>query len=180
MAKTTKAKMKSNKVKMNAKHLVEELEGQFHAIQHKIGKARDDYIASHQKELAVANKKMKSAQSSLAKAKAKTAKAAVRAKKTGTKTAKNQLKKTRAASLLLAESLKEAKGILVTAQSKLHTAKPFDRKLAARAKVLARFEKDWEKKLKAEAAEKAKRAKIVVAKRRSTAKKRAVKRQKTA
>jgi hypothetical protein len=180
MAKTAKTKKKSKIVKAKTKHLAEELEEHFHVIQHKIGKARTDYIASHQKDLAIANKKMKSIQGSLTKARVKAAKAAVRAKKTGTKTAKNQLKKTRAASLLLADSLKEAKGILVTAQSKLHAAKPFERKLAARAKVLAQFEKQWDKKIKAETAEKAMRAKKAVAKRRTTAKKRAVKRQKKA
>ena len=62
------------------------------------------------------------------------------------------MKKARAASLLLGESLGEAKKIMVTAQDKLHAAKPFDRMLAARAKVLAQFEKDWDKKLKSEAA----------------------------
>ena len=52
---------------------------------------------------------------------------------------------------------------MVTAQDKLHAAKPFDRKLAARAKVLAQFEKDWDKKMKAETAARAKRAKQTAA-----------------
>ena len=46
---------------------------------------------------------------------------------------------------------------MATSQSKLKTAKPFQRKLAARAKALEAFEISWEKKLKAEAASKAKR-----------------------
>ncbi|MBL4821615.1 MAG: hypothetical protein JKY98_11600 [Gammaproteobacteria bacterium] len=179
MAKTAKAGKKTGKAKQPAIHLAEELEGQFHIIQKKIGKARNDYIDSHQKELAAARNKMKSVQAKVTKARTKTAKAAVRAKNTGTRAAGNQLKKARAASLLLGESLKETKDILVTAQSKLHSAKPFDRKLAARAKVLAQFEKDWDKKLKAEAVTRAKGAKKAAAKRRSTAKKRAVKRQAT-
>jgi hypothetical protein len=44
------------------------------------------------------------------------------------------------------------------------SAKPFDRKLAARAKVLAQFEKDWDKKLKSEAAARKKRKKAPAAK----------------
>jgi hypothetical protein len=54
---------------------------------------------------------------------------------------------------------------MTTAEDKLHAAKPFDKKLAARAKVLARFEKDWDKKAKTEAAAKAKRAKLATANR---------------
>lgn len=170
---------KTKKAKSSAKHVVKELEDQFHVIQKKIAKARIEYVANHQKELATARKKLKAAQKKLAKARTTTARAAVKAKKSGTRSAKNQLKKARAASLLLADSLKETKEILVTAQSELHAAKPFDRKLAARAKVLAKFEKDWEKKMKQEAKARAVRAKQAVAKRKTTAKKRAVKRQKS-
>ena len=47
---------------------------------------------------------------------------------------------------------------MTTSQSRLKVAKPFQKKLAARAKVLEAFEKDWEKKQKAEALAAAKRA----------------------
>lgn len=151
--------------------MVEELEDQFHSIQSKIGKARDNYVASHQKELANARKKMKAVKTKLSQTKAKAAKAAVRARKSSSKAAEDQLKKTRAASLLLGKSLKEAKTIMLTAESKLHAAKPFDRKLAARAKLLAQFEKDWDKKIKTEAAAKANRAKKAAAKRKTVRKK---------
>jgi len=146
-----------------SRHVVEELEDEFHSLQKKIGKARDSYVASHQKELNAAKKQLKTLQNKLAKAKSSAAKAAVRAKKSGSKTAHDQVKKARAASLLLGDSLGEAKQILVTAKDKLHAAKPFDRKLAARAKVLAQFEKDWDKKMQAEAAARAKRAKQAAA-----------------
>lgn len=173
MAKAIKGGKKASLVKGKARHLVEELEEQFHHVQHRLGKARADYVANHKKELDGAREKLNSVQKQLTKARTKAAKAAVDARKAGTKAARNQLKKARAASLLLAESLKEAKGILVTAQSNLHAAKPFDRKLAARAKVLAQFEKDWEKKIQAESAAKTAKAKKAAAKRRSKARKRA-------
>ena len=174
--KSAKVKKETLNVKTTAKHIVEELEGKFHAIQNKIGIARIDYIASHQKEIASVHKKMKTVQAKLTKARGKAARAAVKAKTSSSKATKDQLRKARAASLLLAESLREAREILVTAQSSLHAAKPFDRKLAARAKVLAQFEKDWQKKIKTELAKKAESAKRAAAKRKTTAKKRAVKR----
>lgn len=169
MATSTKSVKKTRSAKKAAKHMVEELDYQFHSIQSRIAKARDNYVANHQKELAGARKKMKTVQAKLAQAKTKAAKAAVRAGKSSSKTAEDQLKKTRAASLLLGKSFQEAKNIMLTAESKLHAAKPFDRKLAARAKVLARFEKDWEKKLKAEATAKASRIKKAAAKRKAVA-----------
>lgn len=149
--------------KDKSRHIVEELEDDFHSLQKKIGKARDSYVGSHQKELNAAKKQLKTLQGKLSKAKSSAAKAAAKAKKSSSKTAKDQVKKARAASLLLGKSLGEAKEIMVTAQDKLHAAKPFDRKLAARAKVLAQFEKDWDKKLKAEAAARAARAKQAAA-----------------
>lgn len=167
MATSIKSKKSTASAKKTAKHVVEELEDQFHSIQSKIGKARDNYVATHQKELAGARKKMKAVQAKLAQARTKAARAAVRARKSSSKTAEDQLKKARAASLLLGKSFQEAKNILLTAESKLHAAKPFDRKLAARAKLLAQFEKDWEKKLKAEAAAKAARARRAAAKRKA-------------
>jgi hypothetical protein len=160
-------KNRTTATKNAAKHMVEELEDQFHSIQSKISKARDNYVASHQKELSSARKKMKAVQAQFTKTKAKAAKAAVHAGKTSSRTAADQLKKTRAASLLLGKSLQEAKNIMLTAESKLHAAKPFDRKLAARAKLLLQFEKDWEKKLKAEAVARASRAKKAAVKRKA-------------
>ena len=150
-------------VQNKSRHVIEELEDDFHSLQQKIGKARNSYVANHQKELNAAKKQLKTLRSKLTKAKSSAAKAAARAKKSSSKTASDQVKKARAASLLLGESLTEAKKIMVTAQDKLQAAKPFDRKLAARAKVLAQFEKDWDKKMKAEAAARAKRAKQAAA-----------------
>ena len=173
MTTESKALKKVRSIKTGVKHRVEELEDQFHVLQNSIGKARDNYVSSHQKELATARKKVKAAQNKVAQTNAKAKKAALRAKKTGSQAAKDQLKKARAASLLLGRSLQETKEIMVTARGKLHSAKPFDRKLAARAKVLAQFEKDWERKIKAEAAARASRAKKAAAKRKSAASKRA-------
>ena len=150
-------------VQNKSRHVIEELEDDFHSLQQKIGKARNSYVANHQKELNAAKKQLKTLRSKLTKAKSSAAKAAARAKKSSSKTASDQVKKARAASLLLGDSLTEAKKIMVTAQDKLHAAKPFDRKLAARAKVLAQFEKDWDKKMKAETAARAKRAKQTAA-----------------
>ncbi|MEX2130220.1 MAG: hypothetical protein WD772_01935 [Pseudohongiellaceae bacterium] len=162
------------KAKFTKPHVVEELEGQFHSLHRKISKARDNYVATHQKELAVARKQMKVVQAQLNKARIAAGKSAAQAKKSGSKAARNQLKKARAASLLLGNAMKEAKEILVTAESRLHSAKPFDRKLAARARLLEQFEKDWEKKMQSEAAARTRRAKLAAARRRATAKQRAV------
>ena len=53
---------------------------------------------------------------------------------------------------------------MATAQDKLSSAKPFEKKLAARAKALAVFEKEWEKKQEA-----AERARVDRAKKRKIA-----------
>jgi hypothetical protein len=45
-----------------------------------------------------------------------------------------------------------------TAKEKLSSARPFEKKLAARAKALAVFEKEWDKKQKLAEKAKAKRA----------------------
>lgn len=166
---TTIKKSKMKKIKDATRHLVEELEDDFHKLQSRINKARDSYVSSHEKELNAARKKIKSLQKEMAKAKVKAAKATLKAQKSGSKKAKNQLKKARAATLLLGESLSEAKLILSTRQDKLQTAKPFDRKLAARAKVLQQFEKDWAKKLKAEADARVRRAALAAARRKQAA-----------
>ena len=59
---------------------------------------------------------------------------------------------------LLADSAVEAKQIMATAEGKLKTAKPFEKKLAARAKALEAFEKDWAKQEVAKEKQKVKRA----------------------
>lgn len=137
-----------------AKELLEELEGQFHSIQSKIGKAKDSYLAKHHKEHQTAQLKYQRAKKKVDDASKKVARDASKLGKSGSQAAKNQLKKTRAAASLLGEALGEARDIMATAQGKLSTAKPFEKKLAARAKALAAFEKDWDQKEKA--AEKAK------------------------
>lgn len=139
-------------------HLVEELEEQFHAIHNKLGQARDNYLAKHEKDFDKAKGKVHALSAKLSEEKQRYTDALVAAKKSGSKKAANQLKKAKAAVSLLGSSLTEARAILSTAEDKLNSAKPFDRKLAAREKALKEFEKQWEKKLKDEAAAKAKRA----------------------
>ena len=150
-----------------AKELLEDLEDQFHSIQAKIAKAKDSYLSRHHKEHQTAQLKYQRTKKKMDDARKKVARDATRLGKSGTQAAKNQLKKTKAAAVLLGESLGEARDIMSTTEGKLSTAKPFEKKLAARAKALAAFEKDWE--MKQQAAEKAKvdRAK----KRKSDAKK---------
>jgi uncharacterized coiled-coil protein SlyX len=155
------------KIKLSKPHAVEELEVQFHNLQKKILEARDNYVENHQKEIKMLRKKTKQLREKFAKVSSQAAKATGRAKKTGTKVAKNQYKKIRAASLLLGNSLKETKQILVTAENNLQASKPFDRKLHARAKVLAQFEKDWDKKIKAEAKAREQRSKRAATKQRT-------------
>ena len=139
-------------------HLVEELENQFHVLHQKIVKSKDNYLAAHQKDFDKAARSVKVAQSKLGKAKQQVIKYTLAAKKSGSVKAHNELKKARAAAALLADSLHEAKTIMATSQSKLKVAKPFQKKLAARARALEAFEKDWEQKQKAEALAAAKRA----------------------
>ncbi len=134
--------MSENKGKL----LLEELENQFHAIQTKILKARDDYLANHEKEYNKARSGYEKTRKRGAQARKKVAREAEKARKSGTVKAQNQLKKARAASVVLSGALAEAKNIMFTAEDKLKSAKPFDRKLSARAKTLAAFEKEWEKK----------------------------------
>lgn len=139
-------------------HFVEELEAQFHSVHKKISKAREDYLSRHEKDFANAKKNVDKLKKQFEQAKAKSAKAAAEAKKTGSKAMQNQWKKTKAAASLLSTSLVEAKDIMTTAEEKLNSAKPFDKKLAAREKALQAFEKEWAKKTKAEEERKAKRA----------------------
>jgi hypothetical protein len=157
------------------RHSIEELEEQFHALQKRMAKARKSYLTTHKQAVELARRELKSVQARLAEARTSAAKAAVAARVKGTASANNQLKKARAASLLLAQSLGDARDTLITAQSKLYAAKPFDRKLAARARVLEKFERDWEKKIREEAIAQALRARKAAARRRVIAKARAVK-----
>ena len=141
-----------------ARHLVEELESQFTTLHKRIGKAKDSYIAKHHKEYNQAKKGVETARKRLGAARKSTAKAAERVSRTGSTAAQNQLKKTRAAAALLGDALMEAKVIMSTAQGKLNSAKPFEKKLTARAKALAAFEKEWDRKQKQTEKAKAKRA----------------------
>jgi|GEM_PF-492797 len=175
MAKTTPAKKQSPANAKSTRQRVEKLEDQFQLAHYKLAKARENYLATHKNEVSIAREKMQQIQAKLGKARRKVARATAEARESGSRAASDQLKKAQETSLLLTDSLKEAKEIMVTAQSKLHAAKPFERKLAARAKVLAKFEKDWDKKTKEQVAKKAARAKKAAAKRRNTAKKRAAK-----
>lgn len=138
--------------------LITELETQFHSVQKKLHKAKDRYVASHKKDYANAKKKVEGIRNRIKKARSKSAEVAIHAGQSGTAVARNQLNKTKAAATILGEALVEAKHIMATAEDKLNTAKPFQKKLAARAKAIEAFEKEWTKKENAEAAAKAKRA----------------------
>lgn len=173
MVKTTKVILAS--ANDSNKLSVEELEEQFHALQKRMAKARKTYLTNHKQEVELAREELKSVQTRLTKARTRAAKAAVEARIKGTVSAKTRLTRARAASLVLAQSLGEARDIMLTAQSRLHAAKPFDRKLAARAKVLEKFERDWDKKMREEAVARALSAKEAAARRRVTAKARAAK-----
>lgn len=139
-------------------HIVEVLEKDFHLIHDKIVKAKDNYVATHQKEVQQAKNAVKATQKKLDSARKQLARAAVAAKKSGTRSAENQLKKARAAASLIARSLGEAKDIMRDKEANLRAAKPFQLKLAARAKALEAFEKDWASKMQAEADARKKRA----------------------
>lgn len=157
-----------------AQELLEDLENQFHGIQSKILKAKNTYLANHHKDYEKAQLKYNRARKKLDEARKRVAKDAAKLGKSGTQATRNQLKKTRAAASLLGEALGEARNIMSTAQGKLNTAKPFEKKLAARAKALAAFEKEWEVRLKAEEkakADQARKRKAAAKKKRAVAKK---------
>ncbi len=159
--------MAQNKAQKKAQEVMHDLEEQFQSLQTKLTNAKDDYIHSHRNDYEGAKKGYQRQKKKLDAATAKVAKGAERARKTGTRSAQNQLKKANAAAAVLRGALGEARAIMTTAQDKLNTAKPFEKKLAARAKALAAFERDWEKKEKAAEKATAERAK----KRKSAAKK---------
>jgi hypothetical protein len=145
-------------VQKRARHLVEELESQFSSLQARITKAKDSYISNHQKDYDRARKGVESTTNKLNNARKSASGAAERFSRTGSEAAQNQMKKARAAAGLLGDALVEAKEIMSTAEENLKSAKPFEKKLAARTKALAAFEKEWDRKqLEAEKA-KAKRA----------------------
>ncbi|MFL0810494.1 MAG: hypothetical protein K6L76_08775 [Agarilytica sp.] len=139
-------------------HILEELEEQYHSIHDRIVKVKDDYVKSHAKDHANARKKVESAKKKLDAAKDRFTKASKNAKEKGTKTAHVQKEKAKAALAMVKEGFVEAKDIMLTAESKLNSAKPVEKKLAARAKALAAFEREWAKKEKEEEKKKAKRA----------------------
>lgn len=129
-------------------HIVHELEDQFHHLQDKIAKAKDDYVKKHDKEYTQALKRVEATKKKFNSSKKKAAKAAIDMKEKGSKAASIQLQKAKAAMILIGESLGEAKDILMTAENNLKSAKPLEKKLAARARALAAFERDWAKKEK--------------------------------
>lgn len=132
----------------SAQDLIDELEKQFHLIQDKMGRARRGYLSDHQKEYEKARYSYRNQKAKLEKATKKVSSDVERFRKSGTKVAQNQIKKAKAVATLLGDALGEAREIMNTAQSKLNSAKPFDKKLKARARALAAFERDWEKKQK--------------------------------
>ncbi|HAK52883.1 MAG TPA: hypothetical protein DCM54_13410 [Gammaproteobacteria bacterium] len=153
--------------KKSAQHLLDELEDQFVTVQKKIMNSKDKYVASHQKEYDRARDAYRKQKKKLEAGTKRVTKKAEAARKSSTKRAQNELKKARAAAVVLCDALLEAGEIMKTAQNSLSTAKPFQKKLAARAKALADFEKEWEKKQKAAEKAKADRAR----KRKAAAKK---------
>jgi colicin import membrane protein len=130
----------------NKSHIVEELETQFLALHKKIIKAKDNYIANHQKDYDKAKSSAQRLGVKFDKARTQASKATTHASKSGSAAAQNQLKKAKAAAIVMGEAAKEAREIMSTAEDKLKAAKPFEKKLAARARALAAFEKDWQKK----------------------------------
>ena len=140
--------------KRSAKDLLVELEEQFLNIQKKISNSKEKYLESHQKEYEYTRSAYRQKKKKLDAATKKMRENAETARKSGSNRAKNELKKAKAATVLLGNAILEAAEIMKTAQDKLNTAKPFQKKLAARAKALSDFEKNWEKKQRA--AEKAK------------------------
>ncbi len=116
------------------------------------------FYYDHQKEYDRAKRSADIASKRLSWARKSTAAAAEKFSRTGSQAAQYQLKKARAAAVLLGEALVEAKEIMSTAKENLSSAKPFEKKLAARAKALAAFEKEWDKKQKLAEKAKAKRA----------------------
>ena len=150
--------------KKSAKDLLVELEGQFLTIQKKITNSKEKYLESHQKEYDATRSAYRKKRRKFQEASKKVREKAEAARKSGSHRAKNELKKAKAAASLLGDAILEAAEIMKTAQDKLNTAKPFQKKLAARAKALSDFEKEWDKKQRmAEKAklDKAKKRKLV-------------------
>lgn len=146
-------------VQKKAREILEELEQQFHGIQSKISKAKESYLSNHREDYEKAQATYKSTKKKLDETRKKVAHDAARIGKSGSKAAQNQLKKTMAVATLLGDALGEARDIMTTAQEKLSSAKPFEKKLAARAKALAAFEKEWDAEQKAAEKKKVKKSK---------------------
>ena len=121
-------------------------------------------MESHQKDYEHTRSAYRQKKKKLEAATKKVREKAETARKSGSNRAKNELKKAKAATVLLGNAILEAAEIMKTAQDKLNTAKPFQKKLAARAKALSDFEKNWEKKQRA-----AEKAKLDRVKKRKTA-----------
>ena len=138
------------------KDLLNELDEQFNKIQKKILTAKDNYLSAHQKDFEIAHEAWQRQKENLEAATSKVTKEVGELRESGAKEAIIQVKKARAVAVLLRDSLSEASAIMKTQKEELTSAKPFDKKLVARAKALAAFEKEWEKKQKA--AEKARLA----------------------
>jgi hypothetical protein len=155
--------------KESKNHMVEELESQFHSIHSKLVKAKDSYLSKHQKDYERARKTALKTRKKLDQARKKAAELAAQASKSGNRTAQNQLKKAKAAAVILGEAFREASEIMSTAEDKLKAVKPFEKKLTARAKALAAFEKEWQQKQLA--AEKARQKRAAARRKTSKAKK---------
>ena len=138
------------------KDLLNELDEQFNKIQNKILTAKDNYLSAHQKDFENAHEAWQRQKENLEAATNKVTKEVEELRESGAKEAIIQVKKARAVAVLLRDSLSEASAIMKTGKEELTSAKPFDKKLVARARALAAFEKEWEKKQKA--AEKARLA----------------------
>ena len=132
--------------KKSAKDLLVELEEQFVTIQKKITQTKERYLEGHQKEYDATRSAYRRKRKKFQEASKKVREKAEAARKSGSTRAKNELKKAKAAASLLKDAILEAAEIMKTAQDKLNTAKPFQKKLAARAKALADFEREWSKK----------------------------------
>lgn len=128
--------------------IIDELEDQLHNLQSKLLAAKDSYISRHQKEYDATRKQVAIGTSKVQQARDKVAKATANARKSSSATAQNQLKKARASIQILSEAVSEARDIMATEEDKLKVTKPFEKKLAARARALASFEREWLKKEK--------------------------------
>ena len=80
--------------------LLEELEDQFHSVQTKITKARDEYLAAHEKDYQKAKQAYEKTRKRLQEARKTVTSEAEKARKSGTTKAQNSLKKARAVAMV--------------------------------------------------------------------------------